>query len=603
MGDEVLISSTSCGTLYAGNPNVSTNMIERVMKPYLARTFTSHANYVQTCYTNTSETNGCGSFVRRQLPSKVNRNAPCPFRNGTCRNPTGNLKLDTGYLYIDSDLGFNVPAHRRYRFRITTDCAPLATENFKRRYNYSSDISYMRYFYGPILYGPDAGNDSHYTYEAQIPSASKIVAEDMNAGWGDYKLNLQSAYTYNGSWSLNSSTFSPKDELLQENSDLHLAALSAGDVIFSAEVQDAWYAAHQPLPTYTNGNGGSENVGRGDAYMSDEPGSPLACKMHYEGCNPESSPQKGCPISGGLFDFVYPTLPPETEASSVFQWILSNQGDIATTVQTLTTGSLTSKFSLMSGLQGPLPDDQWQSDVEFWFNILLTSLQSVVYSALGPSDPAILQDFWLAPNDYQGKHLCNNQKIRSSAYSNFSVLGLSIVLIIGGLIIIIGYTLESYIDVVEDRFYKTHKYSRLEWAVNDILQTQRLAHEELGIGDWKGCAGVGAIPVTEKGQHLAVLDVQDPKHPRLKAPLGEDEKGDAMTELTSTQANSPEDSQAGTAALDDVESLPREKCRPESITSNVAVNTSPTRAGVAVQALANSGSSTPEQTPSASSLA
>lgn len=63
------------------------------------------------------------------------------------------------------------------------------------------------------------------------------------------------------------------------------------------------------------------------------------------------------------------------------------------------------------------------------------------------------------------------------------------------------------------------KYARLEWFTNDALQTQRLAHEELGIeATWNGCAGVRAVPITEKGEMLAVLDISDPKHPRLRAP-------------------------------------------------------------------------------------
>lgn len=108
------------------------------------------------------------------------------------------------------------------------------------------------------------------------------------------------------------------------------------------------------------------------------------------------------------------------------------------------------------------------------------------------------------------------QKIRSSAYSNFSVLGLAIVLIVGSLLIILGYTIESLVNTIETRLRHIHKYSRLEWSAHDILQTQRMAHDELGYGKWENCTGVRAVPVTTNNQSLAVLDVQDPKYPRLK---------------------------------------------------------------------------------------
>lgn len=109
------------------------------------------------------------------------------------------------------------------------------------------------------------------------------------------------------------------------------------------------------------------------------------------------------------------------------------------------------------------------------------------------------------------------QKIRSTAYTNFSVLGLSITLIIGGLIIVLAYTLEHIIAFIERRHSKI-KYSRLEWSANDILQTQRMAHEAIGDGTWANCAGVDAVPVTEKPQSLAGLDIRDPDHPRLEVP-------------------------------------------------------------------------------------
>lgn len=60
------------------------------------------------------------------------------------------------------------------------------------------------------------------------------------------------------------------------------------------------------------------------------------------------------------------------------------------------------------------------------------------------------------------------------------------------------------------------KVSSLEWFSNETLQLQRMAHEELGLGGvWSGCTGPGAIPVTDKGELLGVLDVLDPGHPRL----------------------------------------------------------------------------------------
>lgn len=188
IGNEVLISSKSCGVLSTGNSTITTDHVERIFHPYISKRFSSFANYVQTCYTNITEAEGCGSLIKRQLVSTIDRNASCPFHKDICRSTNGNIQLDTGYLNIASDLGLNVPPSHQYTIRFVTDCAPLITDGYKTRFNYSNDISYMRYFYGPKTYGPRSEQFGNYTYESQMPSASRIISEQLNTGWGTYKI-------------------------------------------------------------------------------------------------------------------------------------------------------------------------------------------------------------------------------------------------------------------------------------------------------------------------------------------------------------------------------------------------------------------------------
>lgn len=58
-------------------------------------------------------------------------------------------------------------------------------------------------------------------------------------------------------------------------------------------------------------------------------------------------------------------------------------------------------------------------------------------------------------------------------------------------------------------------YSGVEWRAASTLQTQRMAHENLGLGTWTRTDG--AFPVTERGEMLGSLDVTDSKHPRMTA--------------------------------------------------------------------------------------
>lgn len=93
------------------------------------------------------------------------------------------------------------------------------------------------------------------------------------------------------------------------------------------------------------------------------------------------------------------------------------------------------------------------------------------------------------------------------------MMWLVIVPLLGTLIVLLEYNLESLVIWLERR--RIIKTKSLEWFTNDMLQLQRLVHEELGLGDWSGCAGSRVVPVTAKGQLLGVLDNKDPDHPRL----------------------------------------------------------------------------------------
>lgn len=126
-------------------------------------------------------------------------------------------------------------------------------------------------------------------------------------------------------------------------------------------------------------------------------------------------------------------------------------------------------------------------------------------------------------------------------HTNFSVFGLAFVFVTGTVLILLSWFLEPCIAYIQKRggwawfcscrccpctrkshrypstSFSTNAYARLEWSANETLQLQRLAHEELGVGPWEACDG--AVPVTaRKGERLAVLDLEDWTHPRLKAP-------------------------------------------------------------------------------------
>lgn len=85
---------------------------------------------------------------------------------------------------------------------------------------------------------------------------------------------------------------------------------------------------------------------------------------------------------------------------------------------------------------------------------------------------------------------------------------------------LVAWFLEEIVEV-------TMKHTRLkqnerlahgfaEWVSGSTLQLQRLAHENLGLGDWKRTDEL--IPTTARGDVLGVLDITNLKHACLIRP-------------------------------------------------------------------------------------
>lgn len=107
------------------------------------------------------------------------------------------------------------------------------------------------------------------------------------------------------------------------------------------------------------------------------------------------------------------------------------------------------------------------------------------------------------------------QKMVSTAYTNFNTFGLCLTFVVGTTIIVLSHTIEPLASCIQKR-RRLDTYSRPEWSLNETLQLQRLAHEELGVGTWHN--GAETIPFTDSGERLATVDLTDPDHLRLKAP-------------------------------------------------------------------------------------
>ena len=300
----------------------------------------------------------------------------------------------------------------------------------------------------------------------------------------------------------------PIPALNRTDADVSMFFLAPTLVIYEAPVTDPFFAASKPFNV-------SIDDGVNDTYYSsNQDVYALACTEQHQLCNPTN--EKCTPLSGA-FQLI-PNLPGldlnDAQTYTVLTMILTTSF-INTYNSVVSRGSkaLRASETLNQGFQIPLPDNQWMTEVSTWFAVSMAKLQQrTVQYAVGSS--YVPEGLTLAGpiNRYQ-ENLCKNTKIRSqSGTTSFSVLGVSIILIVGSMLITISLVLSTVMGSIrQKRHWKAYK--SLQWTLDDKLQLQRLAYEEAGQGHWSG--GTDSVPVTRQGDKLGVPETVDYRHPRF----------------------------------------------------------------------------------------
>lgn len=177
------------------------------------------------------------------------------------------------------------------------------------------------------------------------------------------------------------------------------------------ETNDNWYSAHTPLGCglYDSNGNRLEN-----SYVQDGPASALGCTTQYQYCNPNLLSEKRCTPLGSVLDIAdeWQAIVRNGTDSDLMEWLLSirntNLVRMQALVDVLGASSLTSRDKLRKGVQGALADNQWQLDVENWFEMHLAAWQRLfVEAATGPADPRVPVD--LEHSNHTGDAFCKAQ--------------------------------------------------------------------------------------------------------------------------------------------------------------------------------------------------
>ena len=455
------------------------------------------AVYSQQCYHDSAFTTEgtCNALPQASL-AWFNASVPCPFNDRICLGLSA-FKMETGWIDSFSDLGINEPSRNRITYKRETICSPLVTQpgfaefvsgDEAEELGWDDDIL-LRFYYGPIQ-GP--GLDQNHTHSYNT--------------YGQNMLNTYTTwpfYSLAGDVETELSTWRPIPELALEDRDISILLIAPNSVIHLEQNNDPVFRANV-----------TRTIDGIERYLPDRYVSPIACADAHKICNPNSG---SCTPWQGSTQVLQSARKADVGLNKV-QMAIAERLGIDLTSSTFyhamwtRTQSFLRAHELVSGLtQLPLPDNQWEIEMASLFAVVLSRLQyQILEYATGPESPAQVnvEKVWDSDSDSNGpipdrdataahEQMCRKQRVKIAGNTlNFSVLGLSLLVGFGVVIIFASFTIQPLAGWFQTRYGRgAQRHQR--WILDDSLQQLRMLLELGGVRHWKG--ELGSFPRTVTG--------------------------------------------------------------------------------------------------------
>jgi hypothetical protein len=313
--------------------------------------------------------------------------------------------------------------------------------------------------------------------------------------------------------------FEPIQPLYSPNRTVSLVFAGYDGAYLNAS-DDLWLPAHAQTDETVELPDGS-----GTAIISffklDKTVNVLACTEQHQFCNPSPSSNRTnqCTPLQSVDQFAVGDTALTSVLDNDYQQTISRiiynaaiQSEWSQIVTSLQSPLLANSLAL-GVVSVPLADNQWILEAQNWFAISMTNLQqSVISTASGPPGNDSLLTYGQSDNDPSLQEYCTNQIIQQENFTNFSVLAIALIFVLGGVVICVSLLLETAIGFLQLHF-KRGLYHRIRWQLDSTLQLQRMAFEEVGLGTWRG--GDDDVPVTEKGEEFVPATEWDEFHPSI----------------------------------------------------------------------------------------
>ena len=162
--NEILIIGRDCNVDLHNKNDVDNDQYSTLARN---RNAAEYLAYASQCYQvdDSTRPNNCRTMTIPALPVKVDSNASCPFDNKICKQPSGNILIETGVLDSYEYFGLNAGPH--FSIQMTEHCAPIVTAGFS-----SSSVDPDRNYVNFTSYNYGRGYFDAFTFEVANNSTS-----------------------------------------------------------------------------------------------------------------------------------------------------------------------------------------------------------------------------------------------------------------------------------------------------------------------------------------------------------------------------------------------------------------------------------------------
>jgi hypothetical protein len=303
------------------------------------------------------------------------------------------------------------------------------------------------------------------------------------------------------------SFWEPSAALNRTDADVHLIHVAANSMVYQEPVDDPLYSAHL-ISDYSSSDSNGQVV---VFYEAGSYARTIGCADQHQICHGESCTQ----LSG------YGSISSKSHGLTEVQKRVRERIDFAsilTGISQVINGrsatALRASENVLAPFQLPMPANQWQIELSSWFGTGIVMLQNALRDFASPTNimPGISVRKPTNPIDLA---MCLNQKTQmTNGTISFSVLALAIILIVGILVILTSFVLETVAGWIGPKGHQI-------WVMDDKFHLQRMVYEARGVS-WAN--KTGSIPVTEAGERFANVAAS----PESQALMGTYEKTAGM---------------------------------------------------------------------------